>query len=51
VEIKTPADKLYAITNNILVGVNQYKKYGITRELPVFFKFGSALISGVVMRL
>jgi exonuclease V len=48
VEIKTPADKLHTIAHNILVGVNQYKKNGITRELPVFFKFCSALISGVV---
>lgn len=48
VKVKTPVDLLYSILHNILVGINQYKKNGITREFPVFFKFNSVTIRGII---
>ena len=48
VRVKTHADRLHAIVHNILVGVEQYRKIGITRELPVLFKFGPVFIFGFI---
>jgi exonuclease V len=48
VEIKTPADKLHSNVHNMMVGLELYQKEGLTRELPVLSKFGSALIKGII---
>jgi exonuclease V len=48
VDIKTPGDKLHSNVHNILVGLELYKKEGLTRELPIVSKFNSALIMGII---
>lgn len=48
VKVKTPVDILYSTLKNISVGIRQYNKGGITREFPVFFKFNSVTIHGIV---
>jgi len=48
VEIKTPGDKLHSNVHNMSVGLELYQKEGLTRELPILFKFDSALIMGII---
>jgi len=48
VEIKTPGDILHSNVNNILVGLELFKKEGLTRELPILAKFDSVLIMGII---
>jgi len=48
VEINTPADKLHSNIHNMIVGLELYQKEGLTRELPILSKFGSALIKGII---
>lgn len=48
VRVETPADKLHVIVHNIIVGTEQYKRKGITRELPVLFKFDHVFILGFI---
>ena len=48
VEVKTPVDLLYSTLHNISVGVHQYKRNGISREFPVWFKFNSVTIRGII---
>ncbi|MCW7077143.1 MAG: exonuclease V, partial [Candidatus Syntrophoarchaeum sp.] len=45
---RTPVDKLHAITSYILAGMKLFKETGIVREFPVFFRFESVFISGVL---
>lgn len=48
VKVKTPVDLLYSTLHNILVGMNQYKKNKIARELPIFFKFNPVSVRGTI---
>jgi exonuclease V len=48
VEIKTPGDRLHSNLHNIIVGLELFKKEGLTRELPILSKFDSALLMGII---
>lgn len=48
VEIKTPGDRLHSNAHNMLVGLELYKKEGLTRELPILAKFDSANLMGII---
>ena len=48
VEIKTQGDILHSNVNNTIVGLEMFKKEGLTRELPILAKFDSALIMGII---
>ena len=47
VKIKTSADRLHLDSINISAGSDSIINEGMTRELPIYFKFGSLFISGV----
>jgi len=48
VEIKTPGDRLHSNVHNMLVGLELYKKEGLTRELPILAKFDSVHLMGII---
>lgn len=47
-DVKTSADKLHSNLHNINVGLELFKKEGLTRELPVLSKFDTALLMGII---
>lgn len=47
VKIKTSADRLHLDLSNISAGSDLIINEGMTRELPIYFKFGSLFINGV----
>ncbi|MGZ7160793.1 MAG: hypothetical protein ACXVHR_10000 [Methanobacterium sp.] len=48
VEIKTPGDRLHSNVHNAIVGLELFKKEGLTREIPILAQFDSVILMGII---